>query len=185
MSRLRKQVTTKDQFATPRGNDTLRRSRITEGRCMRPVGRPTKYTPELLAAAHAYAEGGWVEAGEAVPSIFSLALAIGIRRSTKQDGTGKTGHPDRRCGLPDLRRRTGAGFQGTGTSGGSRPIPGMGAGPEHVPSREGFFAAGHAGPPDVFCTAGIPRIPARPLRRFPRAFREGISFRAQGPFRFR
>ena len=49
---------------------------------MRPVGRPTKYTPELLAAAHAYAEGGWVEAGEAVPSIFSLALAIGIRRST-------------------------------------------------------------------------------------------------------
>ena len=79
-------------------------------------------------------------------------------------------------------RRTGAGFQGTGTSGGSRPISGMGAGPERVPSRAGFFAAGHAGPPEDFFTAGIPRIPARPLRRFPRAFREGISFRAEGHF---
>ncbi len=68
----------------------------------------------------------------------------------KQDGTGKTGSPDRRRDLPDLIRRTGPGFQGTGTSGGSRPIPGLRAGPEHVPSREGFFAAGHAGIPDIF-----------------------------------
>ena len=47
-------------------------------------------------------------------------------------------------------RFPGTGFQGTGTSGGSRPISGMGAGPEHVPSRAGFFAAGHAGIPAVF-----------------------------------
>ena len=80
-------------------------------------------------------------------------------------------------------RAQGTGFQGTGTSGGSRPVSGMRAGPERVPSREGFFAAGHAGPPDVFFTAGIPRIPARTLLRFPRAFqrefrfgREDISF---------
>ncbi len=103
----------------------------------------------------------------------------------EQDGTGKTGHPDRRRDLPELMRRTGAGIQGTGTSGGRRPISGLRAGPERATSREGFFAAGHAGIPDIFFTAGIAQIPARPLRRFPRAFREGISFRAQGPFRFR
>ena len=36
-------------------------------------------------------------------------------------------------------RAQGTGFQGTGTSGGSRPASGMRAGPERVPSREGFF----------------------------------------------
>ncbi len=57
----------------------------------------------------------------------------------EQDGTGKTGSPDRRRDLPDLMRRTGAGIQGTGTSGGRRPMSGLRAGPERVPSREGFF----------------------------------------------
>ena len=79
---------------------------------MNRVGKPTKYTPELLAAAHA--GDGWVKAGDQVPTVASLALAIGIRRSTKQDGTGKTGSPDRRLDLPDLIRRTGAGFQARG-----------------------------------------------------------------------
>ena len=74
-------------------------------------------------------------------------------------------------------RAQGMGFQGTGTSGGNRPVSGMRAGPERVPSREGFFAAGHAGPSDDFFTAGIPRIRARTLRRFSRAFQGGISFR--------
>ncbi len=68
----------------------------------------------------------------------------------EQDGTGKAGSPDRHRDLPDLIRRTGTGFQGTGTSGGRRPISGLRAGPERVPSREGFFAAGHAGIPDIF-----------------------------------
>ncbi len=102
----------------------------------------------------------------------------------EQDGTGKTGSPDRRRDLPDLIRRTGSGFQGTGTSGGSRPIPGLRTGPEHVPSREGFFAAGHAGPPDDFFSAGTPQIPARPLRRFPRAFREGHFVSGGGAISF-
>ena len=53
---------------------------------------------------------------------------------------------------------------------------------EHVPSRAGFFAAGHAGIPAVFLTGGIAQIPARPLRRFPRAFQGGISFRTEGHF---
>ncbi len=88
----------------------------------------------------------------------------------EQDGTGKTGHPDRRRDLPDLIRRTGAGI----------PC----AGPEHVPSREGFFAAGHAGIPDIFFTAGIAQIPARPLRRFPRAFREGHFVSSPGAISF-
>ncbi len=57
----------------------------------------------------------------------------------EQDGTGKTGSPDRHRDLPDLIRRTDPGFQGTGTSGGRRPISGLRAGPERVPSREGFF----------------------------------------------
>ncbi len=87
-----------------------------------------------------------------------VSRAVGIRSCPgnnggapgEQDGTGKTGHPDRRRDLPDLIRRTDPGFQGTGTSGGSRPISGMGAGPERATSREGFFAAGHAGIPDIF-----------------------------------
>ena len=100
----------------------------------------------------------------------------------EQDGTGKTGHPDRRRDLPNLICRADPGFQGTGTSGGRRPISGLRAGPEHVPSRAGFFAAGHAGIPAVFLTAGIAQIPARPLRRFSRAFQEGISFRKNTRF---
>ena len=39
-------------------------------------------------------------------------------------------------------------------------------------------------PPDDFFTGGIAQIPARPLRRFPRAFREGISFRRGGAISF-
>ncbi len=88
----------------------------------------------------------------------------------EQDGTGKTGHPDRRRDLPDLIRRTGAG------------IPR--AGPERATSREGFFAAGHAGPPDDFFSAGIAQIPARPLRRIPRAFREGHFVSGGGAISF-
>ena len=63
----------------------------------------------------------------------------------EQDGTGKTGLSDRRRDLPDLMRRTGAGIPRAG-----QPISGLRAGPERVPSREGFFAAGHAGIPAVF-----------------------------------
>ena len=81
-------------------------------------------------------------------------------------------------------RAQGTGFQGTGTSGGSRPVSGMRAGPERVPSREGFFYRWPCRISRRFFTVGIPRIPARTLLRFPRAFqrafgfgRKGISFR--------
>mgnify|MGYP000922220932 CR=1 FL=1 len=47
-----------------------------------PIGRPTDYTPELLIAAHAYADGAWELAGDAVPSIAGLACEIGVRRET-------------------------------------------------------------------------------------------------------
>ena len=47
-----------------------------------PGGRPTDYTPELLAKAHEYADGGWITAGDKVPSIAGLACELGIRRET-------------------------------------------------------------------------------------------------------
>jgi hypothetical protein len=47
-----------------------------------PVGRPSEYTPEKLALARMYLEGGWQEQGDAVPQIAGLALAMGIERQT-------------------------------------------------------------------------------------------------------
>lgn len=47
-----------------------------------PVGRPTDYTPELVKKAWAYANGGWAEVGDPVPSVAGLACEIGIRRET-------------------------------------------------------------------------------------------------------
>jgi hypothetical protein len=47
-----------------------------------PAGRPTDYTPELIEKAWAYANGGWEEAGDPVPSIAGLACEIGVSRET-------------------------------------------------------------------------------------------------------
>ena len=47
-----------------------------------PVGRSTKYTPELLKAAWAYIDGGWEKAGDPVPTVVGLALEIGIDKET-------------------------------------------------------------------------------------------------------
>ncbi len=104
----------------------------------------------------------------------------------EQDGTGKTGSPDRRRDLPDLIRRTDPGFQGTGTSGGSRPIPGLRAGPERATSREGFFLP-LAMPdlPTIFSAPVSRKFRRDPSGGFPARFGRAISFRAQGPFRFR
>lgn len=44
-------------------------------------GRPTLYTPELLAAAHTYARD-WKSIEETRPSIVGLALYLGINRQT-------------------------------------------------------------------------------------------------------
>jgi len=47
-----------------------------------PAGRPTYYTPELVAKAWEYANGGWIVAGDPVPSVAGLACEIGVRRET-------------------------------------------------------------------------------------------------------
>ena len=47
-----------------------------------PAGRPTDYTPDLVEKAWAYANGGWAEVGDPVPSIAGLACEIGISRET-------------------------------------------------------------------------------------------------------
>jgi len=47
-----------------------------------PAGRPTVYNDELQAKADAYADGGFVERGDVVPSKAGLALELGICRQT-------------------------------------------------------------------------------------------------------
>ena len=49
-----------------------------------PAGRPSKYTPELLDAAQAYLEN-YEDAGDPVPSVVGLAIAIGINKATCYD----------------------------------------------------------------------------------------------------
>jgi hypothetical protein len=46
------------------------------------AGRPTNYTHELVAAAWDYARGGWVDAGDPVPTVAGLACEIGMSRDT-------------------------------------------------------------------------------------------------------
>ena len=47
---------------------------------MSSVGRPTKYTPELLVKAHEYVDGAWKE-DDAVPMIVGLALHCDISKA--------------------------------------------------------------------------------------------------------
>lgn len=46
------------------------------------AGRPSDYTPEIVKKAWAYANGGWEEVGDPVPSVAGLACEIGVRRET-------------------------------------------------------------------------------------------------------
>jgi hypothetical protein len=46
-----------------------------------PVGRPTKYTPELLENARIYLQN-WKEIGDQMPSVAGLACYIKVRRAT-------------------------------------------------------------------------------------------------------
>ena len=46
------------------------------------AGRPTDYTPKIIKAAWDYANGGWIKAGDKVPSVAGLACEIGVRRET-------------------------------------------------------------------------------------------------------
>ena len=46
------------------------------------AGRPSDYTPEIVKKAWAYANGGWLEAGDPVPSVAGLACEINLSRET-------------------------------------------------------------------------------------------------------
>jgi len=46
------------------------------------AGRPSDYTPEIVEKAWAYANGGWQEAGDPVPSVAGLACEINLSRET-------------------------------------------------------------------------------------------------------
>lgn len=46
------------------------------------AGRPTDYCEEIQAKADAYADGGFIDCGDVVPSRAGLALELGLSRST-------------------------------------------------------------------------------------------------------
>lgn len=52
---------------------------------MAKVGRPTKYTPELIEKAKYYVDQGYLEEGEVIPTIEGMALYLKIRRRTIYD----------------------------------------------------------------------------------------------------
>ena len=49
---------------------------------MSEAGAPTKYTPKVQEAADQYADGGFIELGDVVPSRAGLALHLGLSRNT-------------------------------------------------------------------------------------------------------
>ena len=46
------------------------------------MARPTECTPELIALADAYVDGGYENEGDKIPSIAGMACSIGVGRST-------------------------------------------------------------------------------------------------------
>jgi hypothetical protein len=46
------------------------------------AGRPTSYTSEVIEKAWDYVNGGWIVAGDPVPSVAGLACEIGLNRET-------------------------------------------------------------------------------------------------------
>jgi hypothetical protein len=50
-----------------------------------PSGRLTDYWPEIVEKAWEYANGGWIKAGDKVPSVAGLACEIGMHRETCYD----------------------------------------------------------------------------------------------------
>ena len=47
-----------------------------------PVGRPSKYTSEMLEQARGYLMGEWQAIGDAIPSLAGLACYLGLSRET-------------------------------------------------------------------------------------------------------
>lgn len=52
---------------------------------MVPIGRPTKYSKEIIEKARQYVEGGYIECGDPVPTLAGLALELGIHKDTVFD----------------------------------------------------------------------------------------------------
>jgi hypothetical protein len=50
-----------------------------------PSGRLTDYSPEIVEKAWEYVNGGWIKAGDKVPSVAGLACEIGMHRETCYD----------------------------------------------------------------------------------------------------
>ena len=83
------------------------------------------------------------------------------------------------CRAADFRAR---GFRTRGHPAAAARCPDCGQDRSASRRAQGFLPLAMPGFLRFFFTGGIAQIPARPLRRFPRACREGISFRAQGHF---
>ena len=49
------------------------------------IGRPSKYTDDILDKAKAYIQGGYMDAGDAVPTVEGMAIELGITRATVYD----------------------------------------------------------------------------------------------------
>lgn len=47
-----------------------------------PVGRPSKYNPEIIAQAESYLMGEWRVIGDTIPSLAGLACYLGLSRET-------------------------------------------------------------------------------------------------------
>lgn len=56
------------------------------------AGRPTLYTPKLVKAAWDYVNGGWITAGDKVPSVAGMACEIGVHRDTCHAWAGNDGN---------------------------------------------------------------------------------------------
>ncbi len=46
------------------------------------VGRPTKYTDDMLNTAYEYIKGGYIDCGHTIPSVVGLAIHLNIAKST-------------------------------------------------------------------------------------------------------
>ena len=49
------------------------------------MGRPSKYTPEILEKAKAYVDGGYLACGDVIPQMAGLSIELSISRETIYD----------------------------------------------------------------------------------------------------
>jgi len=59
-----------------------------------PAGRPTLYSPEMLAKAKEYLEGGYLWNGKVIPSHIGLSLYLGVDSQTLDNWAEKPEHSE-------------------------------------------------------------------------------------------